>query len=158
MSGYGARHRAMVQEWKDAGHPDAPCSGHTYPLPACPAPEVHSRLQPGALRRQCPVDASCAPLTGWEAFLAHIHDEHTEGTEPERQMAMQAILERRPVRRPATVVPKVTADPRTAALWFLIEGDPRSAREAVGSMGTSERRAYLAQLTELVNMLWGELG
>lgn len=58
----------------------------------------------------------------------------------------------------ATVVPKVTADPRTAALYALTQGDRTRAREEIGTLSTTERRAYLAQLTELINMLWGELG
>lgn len=58
----------------------------------------------------------------------------------------------------AVVVPKVTADPRTAALYALTQGDRTRAREAIGQLGTTERRAYLTQLTELINMLWGELG
>jgi hypothetical protein len=58
------------------------------------------------------------------------------------------------VSEPSPVVPKVTADPRTHALWALLQGDRTRARELTGSMGVSERRAYLAQLTELINMLW----
>lgn len=38
------RHLEMVQAWKAAGHAPFPCSGHTYPLPNCPAPQVHERF------------------------------------------------------------------------------------------------------------------
>jgi hypothetical protein len=58
------------------------------------------------------------------------------------------------VGRPATVIPKVTADPRTAALWFLTEGDKRSAGNSLSKLSMTERRAYLAHLTELISMLW----
>lgn len=57
---------------------------------------------------------------------------------------------------PVRVVPKVTADPRTHALWALAQNDRARARELTGAMGTSERRAYLALLTELINMLWSD--
>ena len=52
-------------------------------------------------------------------------------------------------------VPEVTADDRTAALYALIQGDRTKARELTGTMGASERRAFLALLTELIDMLWG---
>lgn len=111
--------------------------------------------------RRCPVGPDiCGEITGWDEFLTHIYEHHTSGTAEERQEAVQQILERRPgaLSRAVTVVPKVTADPRTAALYALTQGDRTRAREAIGQLGTTERRAYLAQLTELINMLWGELG
>lgn len=109
--------------------------------------------------RTCP--ACGGVITGWEAFLAHIHEKHTQGTDEERLRQTHVILKRGTppwTEPPAVVIPPVTADPRTAALWFLIEGDRTRARELIGTMGTTERRAYLAQLTELINMLWGEPG
>jgi hypothetical protein len=57
---------------------------------------------------------------------------------------------------PATVVPKVTANTLTHALWALAHDDRARARELVGTMNMSERRAYLALLTELINMMWSE--
>jgi hypothetical protein len=111
--------------------------------------------------RHCPVGPACAPITGWGSFLEHIYERHTSGTEAERVEQVQRHLEPKPVEppaRPAVVVPKVTADERTHALWALLREDRTKAREIIGSMGTTERRAFLAQLTELINMLWGELG
>lgn len=55
------------------------------------------------------------------------------------------------------IVPKVTAAPLTEALWRLAQDDRTAARRVFVPLGTSERRAYLAQLTELINMLWEEL-
>jgi hypothetical protein len=40
------RHHAMVQRWKDLGHPQSACTGHGYPLPDCPAPGVHNQVFP----------------------------------------------------------------------------------------------------------------
>lgn len=40
------RHAATVTEWEARGHPKAPCSGHVYALPHCPAPDVHARIFP----------------------------------------------------------------------------------------------------------------
>lgn len=40
------RHRAMVQEWIELGHPKAPCTGHGYPGLGCPAPAVHAQVFP----------------------------------------------------------------------------------------------------------------
>jgi hypothetical protein len=58
---------------------------------------------------------------------------------------------------PATVVPKVTANALTHAVWALAHSNDRAkAQELVGSMGPSERQAYLALLTELINMMWSE--
>jgi hypothetical protein len=106
--------------------------------------------------RACPVSTSCGSIEGWERFLAHIYVTHTDTTDPEdeRHRQVQMILEGRS--RPATVVPKVTAEPMTHALWALAHGDRARAREIIGSLGASERGAYVAQLTELINMLWGE--
>jgi hypothetical protein len=56
------------------------------------------------------------------------------------------------------IVPKVTADARTHALYALVQGDRVRAQQVILSMGQSERRAFLAQLTELINMLWGANG
>ena len=53
------------------------------------------------------------------------------------------------------IVPKVTADARTHALYALSQGDRVRAQGVILSMGESEKRAYLALLTELINMLWG---
>lgn len=53
-----------------------------------------------------------------------------------------------------SVVPKVTADPRTLALWLLAGGNRARARQEITAMGPAERRAFLALLTELINMLW----
>lgn len=100
--------------------------------------------------RQCPVDAACAPLRGWEAFLAHIHDEHTEGPEAERQATVQRLLERGPALNSGAVIPKVTADPRTASLWFLLEGDALTARKTVRGMSPDERAAFGVYLATLL--------
>lgn len=111
--------------------------------------------------RQCPVDAACAPVRGWEAFLDHIYEQHTEGARDDRMEQVQRLLERGRMECPPpphTVVPKVTADPRTHALWALAGGNAARARQIVATMGISERRAFLALMTELINMLWGELG
>lgn len=165
------RYQQVSAKWAEAGHPEAPCTGHTYPLSTCPAPEVHARLMRGAdhvvKARRCPVDPGCGEITGWSSFLEHVYERHTSGTEAERQAQVQKHLERGPVESPATgrmecpppphtVVPKVTADERTHALWALTRGDRRRAREVVSAMGVSERRAFLATMTELINMLWGE--
>lgn len=58
--------------------------------------------------------------------------------------------------RPAVpaVVPKVTVDPLTDAMWRLSSGDRTAARRILSGLGASERRAYLAQMTELINILW----
>lgn len=118
--------------------------------------------------RPCPVSRACAPIHGWDLFLAHIHEVHTDPalTDPERvaqadrilRMSQSQDVPARPARpsRPAVVVPKVTADPRTAVLWYLLRGDRSRARETIDSMGTSGKRAYLAQLTEVINMLWSD--
>ncbi len=49
MSGFDEaqrRHREMLTEWAGLGHPQSACSGHTYPLPDCPAPSVHTEVFP----------------------------------------------------------------------------------------------------------------
>lgn len=33
---------ATTAEWACLGHPACACSGHTDPLPDCPAPSVHA--------------------------------------------------------------------------------------------------------------------
>lgn len=40
------RHKEMTEDWARRGHPAAPCSGHTHPLPACPAPALHAEVFP----------------------------------------------------------------------------------------------------------------
>lgn len=39
-------YEAMIVDWTGLGHPQAACSGHTYPLPDCPAPDVHAQVFP----------------------------------------------------------------------------------------------------------------
>jgi hypothetical protein len=115
----------------------------------------------GKQGRRCPVGPYvCGVIIGWAELVDHIHEHHTTGSPEARQEAVQRILEGRSGAREqaAAVVPKVTADPRTAALYALTQGDRTRAREAIGQLGTTDRRAYLTQLTELINMLWGELG
>lgn len=169
------RHEAMIAHWESLGHPRDVCSGHTYPMPGCPAPEVHAQVFPGPddrMTRPCPVNPdACLPVHGWESFLTHVYEAHTDPTVngETRWQGVEAILKRSPAERQApgsshwhtpgqvqrhTVVPKVTADPRTAALWAVINEDPVSAASLLARMGLSERRAYLAQLTELINLLW----
>lgn len=46
--------------------------------------------------RICPVSSCRAPVEGWEPFLAHVYEEHTEGTEKSRLAQAQGIFERRP--------------------------------------------------------------
>jgi len=60
---------------------------------------VRHWTQDGRVRR-CPVDPDCAPVTGWETFLAHIYELHTDGSEPEwrRQEIVQRLLEEGPAR------------------------------------------------------------
>ena len=43
---YVHRYHAMVAEWDQLGHSKSACSGHTYPLPDCPAPRVHGQVFP----------------------------------------------------------------------------------------------------------------
>jgi hypothetical protein len=102
------------------------------------------------------VDPACEPVTGWDAFIWHIHEHHTEGSADARQMAVQRILAEGPGVREQMIVPKVTANTFTHALWALAHNDRAKAQELVGSMGPSERQAYLALLTELINMMWSE--
>lgn len=107
--------------------------------------------------RRCPVGPDiCGEIEGWDAFLGHIYDHHTEGSPEARMMFVQKILSEGPGVREQRIVPKVTADVRTHALYALLQGDRTRARELTGTMGPSERRAFLAQLTELINMLWSE--
>lgn len=40
------RYNEMIEKWTGLGHPKTACSGHTYPLPGCPAPEVHNQVFP----------------------------------------------------------------------------------------------------------------
>lgn len=40
------RHEEMVRRWTAMGHRRAACSGHTHPLPSCPAPSVHAEVFP----------------------------------------------------------------------------------------------------------------
>jgi hypothetical protein len=40
------RHRKMVERWNELGHAPSACSGHTHPLPDCPAPDVHTLVFP----------------------------------------------------------------------------------------------------------------
>lgn len=39
------RHQAMVDDWASKGHPESRCVGHEYPLPLCPAPDVHKAFR-----------------------------------------------------------------------------------------------------------------
>lgn len=50
--------------------------------------------------RRCPVDSACEPQVGWDAFLAHVYEIHTDDTDPEwhRQEIVQRLLERGPAR------------------------------------------------------------
>ena len=110
--------------------------------------------------RPCPVDASCGEITGWSTLLEHLYAEHTEGDENDRQETVRRLLAQGGYRldpRPGAVVPKVTANPLTEALWRLSQDDRTAARRVLIPLGESERRAYLAQLTQLINMLWEEL-
>jgi hypothetical protein len=112
---------------------------------------------PLGVTRQCPVDPACEPITGRDAFIRHIYENHTEGSADARQMAVQKILSEGPGVREQMIVPKVTANALTHAVWALAHSNDRAkAQELVGSMGPSERQAYLALLTELINMMWSE--
>lgn len=42
--------------------------------------------------RQCPVDPSCEPLTGWRAFCEHVYEVHTEGDEADRLETVDRLL------------------------------------------------------------------
>lgn len=111
--------------------------------------------------RQCPADPACGTITGWDAFLRHLMTEHADGTPEERMAAVQDILTRRhPPSDPALlgspVVPKVTARPETAVLHAVLTGDVTRAREIVGTLGSGERQAFIARLTQIIDMLWGE--
>jgi hypothetical protein len=106
--------------------------------------------------RTCPVDAACGVLEGWGAFLDHIYHQHTEGSTEARQRALQRILAEGPGPQEHAIVPKVTANPLTYALWALANDDPAKARELTATMGVSERRAYQALLTKMINMLWSD--
>jgi hypothetical protein len=46
--------------------------------------------------RRCPVDSACEPLAGWDAFLVHVYEIHTDDTDPgwRRQETVQRLLER----------------------------------------------------------------
>lgn len=60
-----------------------------------------SQVHPDLPRvRRCPVDSDCEPLVGWEAFLAHVYELHTDDSDPEwrRQEIVQRMLERGPAR------------------------------------------------------------
>jgi hypothetical protein len=106
--------------------------------------------------RPCPVTPDvCKPVTGWDAFLRHVYEHHTEGSTQAREMAVQRILAEGPGVREQMIVPKVTADTRTHILYAVLNGDLTRARELVGTLGPAERRAYLADLTRIINMLWG---
>lgn len=98
--------------------------------------------------RRCPVDSPCAPITGWEEFLAHIYVHHTQGTEAERHAAVQRILRRIPAE--SMVVPKVTAHPGTEALWHVLRADVAKAREIVMAMGEPDREALRVQVAVLL--------
>ena len=104
--------------------------------------------------RTCPVDGS--GFETWTEFTRHIYEQHTEGSSEARQMAVQRILAEGPGVREHMIVPKVTADPLTHALYSLAHNDPARARELIGSLGPAERKAYLSLLTQLINMLWSD--
>lgn len=40
------RYALMIKEWEALGHRRSPCSGHSHPLPGCPAPSVHAVVFP----------------------------------------------------------------------------------------------------------------
>lgn len=40
------RHERMLKDWEARGHPRLACSGHTYPLLDCTAPQVHREVFP----------------------------------------------------------------------------------------------------------------
>lgn len=95
------------------------------------------------------MDSPCAPIVGWEAFLAHIYVHHTQGTEAERHEAVQRILSRTPA-EPSVIVPKVTAHPGTEALWHVLRTDVARAREIVLSMSEQAREELQVSVAVLL--------
>ena len=118
--------------------------------PVCRQVPVRSGAYP------CPVCPDELMIEGRDRLVRHIYEHHTEGSADARQMAVQRILAEGPGVREQMIVPKVTANTLTHALWALAHDDRARARELVGTMNMSERRAYLALLTELINMMWSE--
>lgn len=66
-------HTDMVSEWAQKGHPKSACSGHTYPLPDCPAPHVHRGEAKivDVQRQAADQDAADVDLTQAERAAAH---------------------------------------------------------------------------------------
>jgi hypothetical protein len=60
-----------------------------------PAPEPVNPFESEGKARVCPVDPEvCGSITGWEAFLAHIYEVHTEdGKGYDRHEVVQRLLE-----------------------------------------------------------------
>lgn len=103
--------------------------------------------------RQCPVDAACAPVRGWEAFLDHIYQQHTAGEEQARWDAVQSHLGRPRPPTPSGIVPKVTAFPETAVLYALLQGDLGRARKLTGSLSPAERAEAERRLLAALGLL-----
>lgn len=60
-----------------------------------PEPEPVNPFEPEGKARVCPVEPeACGPITGWEAFLEHIYEVHTEdGKGYDRHEVVQRLLE-----------------------------------------------------------------
>lgn len=100
--------------------------------------------------RLCPVNPGCGYLAGWEQFLAHVYEVHTEGPEEGRQEAVQRLLEREKGHPSSVIVPKVTAHPGTEALWHVLRADVAKAREIVMAMGEPDREALRVHVAVLL--------
>lgn len=86
-------------------------------------------------RRTCPVGPDiCGDIEGWDAFLRHIYEHHTEGSADARQRAVQRILSEGPDVRETFVVPKVSAHPATHALRHVLDGRETDARNLLGGL------------------------
>lgn len=62
------RHAEMIEEWEGRGHPRAACSGHTHPLPDCPAPDVHYDVFPEARPVRSPELLQGGQITAWRSL------------------------------------------------------------------------------------------
>lgn len=113
--------------------------------------------------RRCPhpLNLTCTgAFATWEGFTGHVWNVHTDPDLPDTERVAQAdafLKQPRPIAPSDQIVPKVTANPLTEALWRLSQDDRTAARRVLVPLGQTERRAYLARLTELINMLWEEL-
>lgn len=104
--------------------------------------------------RECPVCPNQRMIEGWDLFIRHIYENHTEGSADARQMAVQQILNEGPGVREQMIVPKVTAFGETAALWAVMNEDPGRARLLVESMTGAERHEFEAHLSTLMDLVW----